>query len=172
MTRLVFKDPERSRLATYVERFNARDFDAIRDLLADEVRLDLVNRTRMEGRRDVDKYFHNYGLTHDWHLVTALVDGRPALAVRDPSDPLARITYFILLQWTQDRLVQIRDFRYARYVAGQLDSLDEDLSILKAKTAEKQEPFAAVLSCAWLRSKRNPATASTTRSSGASEKSV
>ena len=35
-----------------------------------------------------------------------------------------------------------------RYVAGQLESLNEDLSILKAKTAEKQEPFAAVLSCA------------------------
>src|SRR6185436_13313369 len=35
-----------------------------------------------------------------------------------------------------------------RYVAGQLQSLNEDLEILKAKTAEKQEPFAAVLSCA------------------------
>jgi carbonic anhydrase len=35
-----------------------------------------------------------------------------------------------------------------RYVAGQLQSLNEDLAILKAKTAEKQEPFAAVLSCA------------------------
>jgi carbonic anhydrase len=35
-----------------------------------------------------------------------------------------------------------------RYVAGQLQSLNEDISILKAKTAEKQEPFAAVLSCA------------------------
>jgi carbonic anhydrase len=35
-----------------------------------------------------------------------------------------------------------------RYVSGQLESLNEDLSILKAKTAEKQEPFAAVLSCA------------------------
>ena len=35
-----------------------------------------------------------------------------------------------------------------RYVSGQLQSLNEDLSILKAKTAEKQEPFAAILSCA------------------------
>ncbi|BCH32053.1 carbonic anhydrase [Mesorhizobium sp. L-8-10] len=35
-----------------------------------------------------------------------------------------------------------------RYVGGQLQSLNEDLSILKAKTAEKQEPFAALLSCA------------------------
>ena len=35
-----------------------------------------------------------------------------------------------------------------RFVDGQLRSLNEDLSILKAKTAEKQEPFAAILSCA------------------------
>ncbi len=35
-----------------------------------------------------------------------------------------------------------------RYLGGQLKSFNEDLSILKAKTAEKQEPFAAVLSCA------------------------
>ena len=35
-----------------------------------------------------------------------------------------------------------------RYVSGQLQSLNEDLAILKAKTAEKQEPFAAMLSCA------------------------
>ena len=28
----------------YVERFNARDFDAVRGMLADDVRLDLVNQ--------------------------------------------------------------------------------------------------------------------------------
>jgi len=36
----------------------------------------------------------------------------------------------------------------ARYVAGRMTAFDEDLAILKAKTAEKQKPFAAVLSCA------------------------
>jgi len=35
-----------------------------------------------------------------------------------------------------------------RFIEGRLQSLGEDLSILKQKTAEKQEPFAAVLSCA------------------------
>jgi carbonic anhydrase len=35
-----------------------------------------------------------------------------------------------------------------RFVAGRMTSFDEDLSILKAKTVAKQEPFAAVLSCA------------------------
>ena len=35
-----------------------------------------------------------------------------------------------------------------RFAEGRLTSFDEDLSILKAKTVDKQEPFAAVLSCA------------------------
>jgi carbonic anhydrase len=36
----------------------------------------------------------------------------------------------------------------ARFVRGRLDSFQEDLDILKQGTADKQEPFAAVLSCA------------------------
>src|SRR5262245_1968210 len=35
-----------------------------------------------------------------------------------------------------------------RFTAGKLTSFQEDLQLLKQKTAEKQEPFAAVLSCA------------------------
>ena len=35
-----------------------------------------------------------------------------------------------------------------RYAAGKLTSFAEDLEILKAKTVNKQEPFAGVLSCA------------------------
>jgi carbonic anhydrase len=35
-----------------------------------------------------------------------------------------------------------------RFVAGRLTSFDEDLAILKQKTVAKQQPFAAVLSCA------------------------
>jgi carbonic anhydrase len=36
----------------------------------------------------------------------------------------------------------------ARFAAGKITSFAEDLEILKAKTVNKQEPFAAVLSCA------------------------
>ena len=35
-----------------------------------------------------------------------------------------------------------------RFVEGRMTSFDDDLKMLKAKTAEKQEPFAALLSCA------------------------
>jgi RNA polymerase sigma-70 factor, ECF subfamily len=112
----ILAEPERSLLAAYVDRFNARDFDAIREMLADEVRLELVNRSRMNGRSEVGRYFHNYGLVKDWHFSLVLVDRHPALLVRDSGDPSGATTYFVLLQWAGDRLMNIRDFRYARYV--------------------------------------------------------
>jgi RNA polymerase sigma-70 factor (ECF subfamily) len=108
-------EPERSLLFAYVDRFNARDFDAIRDMLADEVRLELVNRTRMNGRAEVGRYFHNYSGATDWHLVPALLEGRPAALVRDPADPSGAPAYFVLPEWRDGRMTCIRDFRYARY---------------------------------------------------------
>jgi RNA polymerase sigma-70 factor, ECF subfamily len=108
-------EPERSLLAAYVERFNARDFDAIRDMLADEVGLELVARTRMNGRNEVRKYFHNYALVEDWHFAAGLVDGRPAALVHRPDISPWAPAYFVLLAWDGGRVMQIRDFRHARY---------------------------------------------------------
>jgi RNA polymerase sigma-70 factor, ECF subfamily len=112
----VLTEPERSRLTAYVERFNARDFDAIRNMLADDVRLDLVNRLRASGRGEVGGYFHNYSLVDDWYFVPGFVDGRPAILVCDPNDLPGRPTYFVLLDWERGSVVDIRDYRFARYV--------------------------------------------------------
>ena len=86
-------ESERSRLAAYVDRFNARDFDAVRDMLADEVRLD-SSPARLNGKREVSTYFTNYSSRHDWHFVPGLVDGRPAAIVRDPTGAPADISCF------------------------------------------------------------------------------
>jgi RNA polymerase sigma-70 factor, ECF subfamily len=110
----VLEERERRRLALYVDRFNARDFDALRDLLADEVRLELVNQSRMNGRREVANYFGNYARIGGWRLAPGFVEGRPAVLVFDDADPSAP-GYFILLQWSGDEILNIRDFRYARY---------------------------------------------------------
>jgi RNA polymerase sigma-70 factor, ECF subfamily len=109
-------ESERALLCAYVDRFNARDFDAVRDMLADEVRLELVNRTRLNGRREVSKYFTNYSRVTDWLLVVGFVDARPAILICDPADARKQPLYFVLLQWTHGRLETIRDFRHARYV--------------------------------------------------------
>ena len=105
------------RLSNYVDRFNARDFDAVRDMLADDVKLELVARARMAGRRQVARYFHNYSGVSDWRFVPGLVDRRPALLVVDPNDPAAPPSYFVVLEWREDDVAGIRDFRHARYAA-------------------------------------------------------
>ena len=64
----VLAEADRARLAAYTARFNARDFDALRDLLADEVKVEVVNRTRLNGRSEVGNYFTNYGRSSDWQL--------------------------------------------------------------------------------------------------------
>jgi RNA polymerase sigma-70 factor, ECF subfamily len=119
--RPVLSEADRARLGAYVDRFNARDFDAIRDMIADDVRLDLVNKTRMSGKAEVSRYFGNYAKAHGWHLVPGLVEGRPAILVFDPGASSPRPAYFMLLQWDGDRIETIRDFRHASYVTDDVE---------------------------------------------------
>jgi RNA polymerase sigma-70 factor (ECF subfamily) len=109
-------EADRDRLGAYVAHFNARDFDAIRGLIADDVRLDLVNKTRLNGKAEVSRYFGNYSQVSDWHLVPGLVEGHPAILVLDPDEPGAAPKYFMLLQWAAGKVATIRDFRHAAYV--------------------------------------------------------
>jgi RNA polymerase sigma-70 factor (ECF subfamily) len=114
-------EADQARLASYVASFNARDFDAIRAMLADDVRLELVSKTRMRGKAEVSRYFGNYSLVRDWHLVPGLVEGRPAILVFDPSEPDGRPKYFMLVGFGADKVATIRDFRHAPYVVDGLE---------------------------------------------------
>ncbi len=109
-------DADRQRLGAYVAHFNARDFDAIRAMISDDVGLDLVSRTRMNGKAEVSRYFGNYAMVSDWHLVPGLVEGRPAILVFDPSERDSKPKYFMLLDWSAGKVANIRDFRHATYV--------------------------------------------------------
>jgi RNA polymerase sigma-70 factor, ECF subfamily len=112
--------PDRERLRAYAERFNARDFDALRDLLSEEVRLDLVNRTRLAGRKEVLTYFSRYEEAPACRLALGWSEHQFVLLAHDPTLTVDDIAYVILLDWADDRIVGIRDFRYAPYV---MDSL-------------------------------------------------
>jgi RNA polymerase sigma-70 factor (ECF subfamily) len=118
-------EPERSRLAFYVDRFNARDFDAVRDMLADDVELELVNSVRRRGRRQVGTYFENYLRRPEWVLHSGFVDGIPALLVMDFGKPSEGPCNFILLTWLYDRIGHIRDFAHASYAIA-----DAEISIV------------------------------------------
>jgi RNA polymerase sigma-70 factor, ECF subfamily len=107
---------DRERLRAYADRFNARDFDALRALLSEEVRLDLVNRRRLTGRKDVSPYFTRYDEAIGWHVSPGWAGDRPVLLVSDPAIAADVVAYVILLDWVEDRIAAIRDFRYAAYV--------------------------------------------------------
>jgi RNA polymerase sigma-70 factor (ECF subfamily) len=109
-------EQERNLLARYVDRFNARDFDALRAMLADDVRLDLINRSARRGRVEVGEYFHRYDQVDDWRLALGAVEHRPAILCYDTREPASQPAYFILLTWVDAQISLIRDYRYASYV--------------------------------------------------------
>jgi RNA polymerase sigma factor (sigma-70 family) len=112
--------PASPAVARYAALFNARDWDGVRAMLADDVRLDLVSRSQRAGRRQVAGYFANYAAVRDWHLVPARLEGREVLAVfRDQRD--ARPGYFMELTFDGDQVTLIRDFRYVPYIALEAD---------------------------------------------------
>lgn len=102
-------------LARYAALFNTRDWDGVRAMLVDDVKLDLVSREKRSGRENVSHYFTNYDKVLDWRLAPGWLDGREVLAVfRKPGD--TRPGYFIELHFAEDRVVAIRDFRYVSYI--------------------------------------------------------
>jgi RNA polymerase sigma-70 factor, ECF subfamily len=110
----VLSPTERTLLAAYIERFNAKDYDAVRTMLADEVRLDVVNRLQLNGKTEVQHYFTNYAKATPRHFALGFVDGRAALLAYEAAEPDV-VSYFILLQFTDSNVVLIRDFLYAPY---------------------------------------------------------
>ena len=109
-------------IARYVALFNARDWDGVRALLAEDVRLDLVSRAKRSGH-EVSSYFTNYSLVDDWHLAPGSVDGREVVTVfRHRAD--VRPAYFIDLEFLNERVIRIKDFRYVPYILAGPSQLD------------------------------------------------
>ena len=110
-------------IARYVALFNARDWDGVRALLAEDVRLDLVSRAKRSGRREVSSYFSNYSKISDWHLAPGSVDGREVIAVFQSANH-ARPAYFIQLEMCGEQVTRIQDFRYVPYILAEFSQLE------------------------------------------------
>jgi len=120
---VVFDPGQTLRLQTYVDLFNARDFDAIRVLLTDDVRLDLVNRSQRRGA-EVGLYFTRYGEFPQWSFGVGLVDGLPAVLIFDHTSGTPVRHSFILLDWSGDKIARIRDYLFVPYVMAEATVVD------------------------------------------------
>lgn len=108
---------DRAVLDRYVSLFNARDWDGVRALVADDCRLDLVSKSQRRGKQ-VGMYFSNYEKANVTMRVVRL-EGHLALAayVAGAAEP----SYFVLLDVARGLVRAIRDFRYVPYIAAEAE---------------------------------------------------
>jgi RNA polymerase sigma-70 factor (ECF subfamily) len=109
---------QRAKLHRYASLFNAGDWDALRALIAEDCRLDLVSRLERRGTA-VGEYFSRYAVLRDLRVVAGSLEGRPALAMYSPR----HAPYpgnFVLLEWRGRSVTLIRDFRYVPYIADEV----------------------------------------------------
>jgi hypothetical protein len=102
-------------LARYVALFNRRDWDGLRGMLADDVRLVQSTYPLRAGAADVGMFFGIYSRSAPVRLALAWLDGREVIAVYE--DPQAlKPSYMMWLEWRDGRISFIRDYKYVRYV--------------------------------------------------------
>jgi RNA polymerase sigma factor (sigma-70 family) len=102
-------------LTRYIALFNQRNWDGLRALLADDVKLIQSAHPPRVGRADVGLFFTIYAKSDRVWLAPAWFEGREMIAVFDDhADPMP--SYMMWLEWRDDRISFIRDYRHVRYV--------------------------------------------------------
>ncbi|MFS2179051.1 sigma-70 family RNA polymerase sigma factor [Rhizobium pisi] len=117
----LISDKDRRKMAAYVDLFRSGDFDAIRAMLANDVKLDLVNRLQWQGRDKIGPYFTRYAEETKWRFALGAVEGQPAMLVFDSTGPMESPAHFVLIDWWEGRIIEIRDFLFAPYVLEAID---------------------------------------------------
>jgi RNA polymerase sigma-70 factor (ECF subfamily) len=107
--------PVSDAVARYVALFNAQNWDGLRALLADDVKLHQSTYPLRVGPADVGRFFTIYATFKGVRLEPAWVEGREVIAVFGPGAGTTP-SYFMWLEWRDGRISFIRDYRYARYV--------------------------------------------------------
>jgi RNA polymerase sigma factor (sigma-70 family) len=101
-------------VARYVALFNKGDWDGLRAMLADDVRLIQSSHPLRAGAADVGTFFSIYAGSAPVRVAPAWLDGREVIGVWEA--PQAKPSYMMWLEWTAGRISFIRDYRYVRYV--------------------------------------------------------
>jgi RNA polymerase sigma factor (sigma-70 family) len=109
--------PASAAVARYVALFNQRDWDSLRALLADDVKLNQSSYPPRAGSAEVGRFFTIYDKFDGLWLAPAWLEGREVIAVfKDRADP--KPSYMMWLEWRDGRISFIHDYRYVRYVVA------------------------------------------------------
>jgi RNA polymerase sigma-70 factor (ECF subfamily) len=120
-TRLpLMPDPARRKMAAFVDSFRKGDFDALRAQLAEDVKLELVNRLKWEGRDKIVPYFTRYAEETKWRFDFGAIEGRLAMLVFE-NGAMDHPAHFVLVDWRNEQISSIRDFLFAPYTVEAVD---------------------------------------------------
>jgi RNA polymerase sigma-70 factor (ECF subfamily) len=109
---------EQRLLAEYVERFNRRDWDAVRALVREDARVEVLDGGEGRGHAFLDSaYFRNYASLSDaWRLRVAIVDGE-TLIVQDRRDAHGWHAHAVVrVEFEGGVVVRIRDYVHVDYL--------------------------------------------------------
>jgi RNA polymerase sigma-70 factor (ECF subfamily) len=86
--------------------------------MGEESRLDVVTRTRRRGAAAAEYYvrYSEIAPQEELRAEAGWVDGTPVLAMYRPASA-AIPAYFVLIEWNDDKVALVRDFRYVPYIA-------------------------------------------------------
>jgi RNA polymerase sigma factor (sigma-70 family) len=107
--------PPSPAVSRYVALFNQRDWDALRAMLADDVRLIQSTYPLRAGAADVGMFFGIYSRSAPVRLAPAWLVDREVIAVYEDPEA-AKPSYLMWLEWRDGRISFIRDYKYVRYV--------------------------------------------------------
>jgi RNA polymerase sigma factor (sigma-70 family) len=112
--------PPSGDVSRYVTLFNGRDWDALRSLLADDVKLSQSTHSLRVGRAEVGMFFTIYAQSPEVWLAPAWLEGQEVIAVFENRAD-AKPSYMMWLEWVDGRIKFIRDYRYVRYVVAEVE---------------------------------------------------
>ena len=109
-------------LAQYVERFNRRDWDGLRELVSAHTRVRVADR--FSGPFAESPYFARYDrLAVPWRLHMADVDGEPMIVAEYLEGGVWTARAVIRLDVRDGRVAEIADYRHCPWVLGAADEV-------------------------------------------------
>jgi hypothetical protein len=103
-------------LSRYAALFNRRDWDGVRGMLLEDVRIEFVSRGLRQGRENVSPYFTHYAASEGWRLAPAWLEGHEVLAAFQTPEG-TRPAYFIVVSLAGGSIAAVRDYRHVPYIA-------------------------------------------------------
>jgi RNA polymerase sigma-70 factor (ECF subfamily) len=118
------KDAEAERLLQlYVERFNQRDWDGLRELITADARLRVADR--FAGRVIDSPYFGRYERwTMPWRMAMGEVDGEPAVITLQPDADGAWVPQSVIgVEIVDGRIVRIKEYAHCPWILAAASSI-------------------------------------------------